>query len=53
MNVIEACRLYLNKMVETAGPGMKVFLMDKETVSEWINEYPFERCFIIVLLYLL
>lgn len=33
MNVIVAIRLYLNKMIDECGPGMKVLLMDKETTS--------------------
>lgn len=33
MNVIQAVKLYITKMTEESGPGMKVILMDKETVS--------------------
>ena len=33
MNVVAAIKHYINKMINDAGPGMKVFLMDKETVS--------------------
>lgn len=32
MNVILAVKQYVSKMVEDSGPGMKVLLMDKETV---------------------
>lgn len=32
MNVIKAVQLYVDKMVEEAGPGMKILLLDKETV---------------------
>lgn len=32
MNVIQAVKLYITKMTEESGPGMKVILMDKETV---------------------
>lgn len=34
MDVISAIKLYINKMVDESGPGMKIFLMDKETVSK-------------------
>lgn len=33
MNVIQAVKQYISKMIEESGPGMKVLLMDKETVS--------------------
>lgn len=33
MNVIQAVKLYVSKMIEDSGPGMKVLLMDKETIS--------------------
>ena len=33
MNVILAVKQYISKMIEDSGPGMKVLLMDKETVS--------------------
>lgn len=33
MNVINGIKLYIDKMVDESGPGMKVLLMDKETVS--------------------
>lgn len=33
MNVIRAVQLYLEKMVADAGPGMKMLMMDRETVS--------------------
>ena len=32
MNVILAVKQYISKMIEDSGPGMKVLLMDKETV---------------------
>lgn len=32
MDVITAIKLYVNKMANESGPGMKVLLMDKETV---------------------
>lgn len=35
MNVIQAVKLYITKMTEESGPGMKVIVMDKETVSEF------------------
>lgn len=34
MNVIQAVKMYITKMTEESGPGMKVILMDKETVSK-------------------
>lgn len=37
MNVIQAVKLYITKMTEESGPGMKVILMDKETVSFALN----------------
>ncbi|KAH7643781.1 vacuolar protein sorting-associated protein 45 [Dermatophagoides farinae] len=33
MDVIYAMKLYINKMVDDAGPGIKALLMDKETIS--------------------
>ena len=33
MNVVLAVKQYVAKMIEESGPGMKVLLMDKETVS--------------------
>lgn len=33
MNVIQAVKLYINKMTNESGPGMKIILMDKETVK--------------------
>lgn len=33
MNVVLAVKQYISKMIEDSGPGMKVLLMDKETVS--------------------
>lgn len=33
MDVITAIKLYVNKMTNESGPGMKILLMDKETVS--------------------
>lgn len=33
MDTIKAVQLYLEKIVDESGPGMKVLLMDKETVS--------------------
>lgn len=32
MNVTLAVKQYISKMIEISGPGMKVLLMDKETV---------------------
>ena len=36
--MILAVKLYVTKMIEDSGPGMKVLLMDKETVR--IFYYP-------------
>jgi len=36
MNVILAIKQYISKMIDDSGPGMKVLLMDKETVSFFI-----------------
>lgn len=33
MDVILAVKLYINKMANESGPGMKIVLMDKDTVS--------------------
>lgn len=33
MDLIQAVKLYVIKMTEDCGPGMKVLLMDKSTVS--------------------
>ncbi|OTF75544.1 vacuolar protein sorting-associated protein-like protein [Euroglyphus maynei] len=33
MDVVHAMKLYINKMVDDAGPGIKALLMDKETIS--------------------
>lgn len=35
MNVIMAIKLYVNKMIDDCGTGMKVLLMDKETVCHF------------------
>ncbi len=32
MNVVSAIRFYINKMTEDSGTGMKILLMDQETV---------------------
>lgn len=33
MNVVAAVKMYVTRMAEDSGPGMKVLLMDKQTVS--------------------
>ncbi|KAF7495002.1 Vacuolar protein sorting-associated protein 45 [Sarcoptes scabiei] len=33
MDLVCAIQLYINKMIEDAGPGIKTLLMDKETIS--------------------
>jgi hypothetical protein len=32
LNVIEAVRFYINRMIEDCGPSIKGLVMDKETV---------------------
>lgn len=32
MNVVAALKFYITRMTEESGPGMKVLLMDKQTV---------------------
>lgn len=36
MNVVAAVKTYVTKMTEDSGPGMKVLLLDKQTVSQVI-----------------
>ena len=33
MNIVGSARSYITRMIDECGPGMKVLLMDKETVS--------------------
>nr|CAG4650853.1 EOG090X03QA [Simocephalus serrulatus]SVE94149.1 EOG090X03QA [Simocephalus serrulatus] len=33
MNVLLAVRMYISKMIQDSGPGMKVLLMDRETIG--------------------
>lgn len=37
MDIIKAVQLYLDKIVAECGPGMKVLLMDKETVRNLLH----------------
>lgn len=39
MNVVQSVRQYVDKMVQNAGPGMKILLMDQETTSAISNVY--------------
>ena len=39
MNVILAVKQYIAKMIEESGPGMKVLLMDKDTVRVILVRY--------------
>lgn len=32
MDLVHAMKLYINKMIDDTGPGIKALLMDKETV---------------------
>lgn len=52
MNVVQAVKMYITKMTEESGPGMKVILMDKETVSRILSNY-FSRDFFLKLQLLL
>jgi hypothetical protein len=43
MNVVAAVKMYVTRMAEESGPGMKVLLMDKQTVSLGIIKFcPFD-----------
>ena len=37
MNVVAALKFYITRMTEESGPGMKVLLMDKQTVNTSFN----------------
>ena len=39
MNVIVAVKQYITKMIDDSGPGMKVLLMDKETVCQLLTSF--------------
>lgn len=39
MDVITAVKLYINKMTSESGPGMKILLMDKDTVSLYFRHF--------------
>jgi vacuolar protein sorting-associated protein 45 len=39
MNVVSAVKMYVTRMAEESGPGMKVLLMDKQTVSICIQRF--------------
>jgi vacuolar protein sorting-associated protein 45 len=39
MNVVSAVKMYVTRMAEESGPGMKVLLMDKQTVSICIPRF--------------
>lgn len=39
MNVINAIKMYIEKMCTDSGPGMKTMLMDKETVLFFQNSF--------------
>lgn len=43
MNLVSAIKTYVTKMTDDSGPGMKVLLMDKHTVSSKSREQ--ERLF--------
>jgi vacuolar protein sorting-associated protein 45 len=46
MNVVAAVKMYITRMAEESGPGMKVLLMDKQTVSVWISRYFDVLCYV-------
>lgn len=56
MNVVTALKFYITKMTEDSGPGMKILLMDKQTVriKNIINRHQhicmFEKNFIFLFL---
>ena len=37
MNVVAAIRFYIKKMTEESGAGMKILLLDQETVKFFFN----------------
>lgn len=37
MDLVTSLRQYIAEMIRVAGPGMKVLLMDKETVKSYIK----------------
>ena len=50
MNVVLAVKQYLSKMIEDSGPGMKVLLMDKDTVNS-ILQNSFDFCYAMINLF--
>jgi len=42
MNLITGIKLYIEKMCTDSGPGMKIILLDKETVRIYL-QFPHER----------
>jgi hypothetical protein len=47
INVIEAVRFYINRMIEDCGPTIKGLVMDKETVFHKIFLFLFSMRFFI------
>jgi hypothetical protein len=45
MNVVSAVKMYITRMAEESGPGMKVLLMDKQTVNICIPRF-FHICYV-------
>jgi len=46
MNVVSAVKMYITRMAEESGPGMKVLLMDKQTVSICIRRFFHTWCYV-------
>jgi hypothetical protein len=40
MNVVAAIRFYIKKMTDESGAGMKILLLDQETVNIFCNFIP-------------
>lgn len=39
MNAVQSVRSYIDKMIQSSGPGMKILLLDKDTTSAVSNVY--------------
>ena len=40
MDVVQGVKQYITRMIKESGAGMKVLLMDKETVSWYMQNIP-------------
>jgi len=43
LNLIEAARFYINRMIEDCGPSAKGLIMDKETVCDKTHFIPIDN----------